>query len=171
MRKRNIQIITRLNKEEHRHLCKLVKKSGVSQEVYVRHLINGVVPQDAPPPDYYAMMRELHGNIVETETSVTRTTLYIAVSHKTANEMADKYGFNSDQRKQLAELLADENNSMWSAVLYGIGTGDGEIVTDALSQLGNIGGEPYWSWYGFNSRVEWCACFVSCFTLTRLLIT
>ena len=50
---------------------------------------------------------------------------------------------------------------MWSAVLYGIGTGDGEIVTVALSQIGNVGGEPYWSWYGFNSRVEWCACFVS----------
>ena len=58
MRKRNIQIITRLSKEEHQHLCKLVKKSGVSQEVYIRHLINGVVPQDTPPPDYYSMMRE-----------------------------------------------------------------------------------------------------------------
>ena len=21
--------------------------------------------------------------------------------------------------------------------------------------------QPYWSWYGFTSRVEWCACFVS----------
>ena len=60
MRKRNIQIITRLSKEEHQHLCKLVKKSGVSQEVYIRHLINGVVPQDTPPPDYYSMMREFH---------------------------------------------------------------------------------------------------------------
>jgi len=30
-----------------------------------------------------------------------------------------------------------------------------------LTQLGNVGGAPYWSWYGFNSRVEWCACFVS----------
>lgn len=28
-------------------------------------------------------------------------------------------------------------------------------------QIGNIGGKPYWSWYGFDSRVEWCACFVS----------
>ena len=28
---------------------------------YLRHLVNGLVPQDAPPPDYYAMMRELHG--------------------------------------------------------------------------------------------------------------
>lgn len=102
-----------------------------------------------------------HGNIVETKTTVTRTYLYITVSHKTAEEMADQYNFSVDQRKQLAELLADENRSMWSAVLYGIGTGDGEIVTVALSQIGNVGGEPYWSWYGFNSRVEWCACFVS----------
>ena len=30
-----------------------------------------------------------------------------------------------------------------------------------MIQLGNQGGQPYWSWYGFNSRVEWCACFVS----------
>lgn len=36
-----------------------------------------------------------------------------------------------------------------------------ELVSVALSQLGNVGGEPYWSWYGFESRVEWCACFVS----------
>lgn len=59
MRKRNIQIITRLNREEHQHLSKLVKKSGLSQSTYLRHLINGVVPQDAPPPDYYGMMAEL----------------------------------------------------------------------------------------------------------------
>lgn len=102
-----------------------------------------------------------HGNIVETTTTVTRTTLYITVSHKTAEEMADHFNFNADQRAQLAELLADENRSMWSTVLYGIGAGDGEIVAVALSQIGNVGGEPYWSWYGFGSRVEWCACFVS----------
>ena len=102
-----------------------------------------------------------HGNIVETETTVTQTYLYITVSHKTAEEMADKYGFSEEQRQQLSELLAEENNSLWSAVLYGITIGDGEIVTVALSQVGNAGGEPYWSWYGFDGRVEWCACFVS----------
>lgn len=102
-----------------------------------------------------------NGNIVETETTVTQTYLYITVSHKTAEEMADQLGFNEDQREQMAELLADENNSLWSQVLYGITGGDGEIVTVALSQVGNVGGEPYWSWYGFGSRVEWCACFVS----------
>ena len=102
-----------------------------------------------------------HGNIVQTETTVTHTYLYITVSHKTVDEMAAQYGFNQEQKDYLAELLKDENNSMWSAVLYGISYSDGEIVTVALSQVGNVGGEPYWSWYGFNGRVEWCACFVS----------
>ncbi len=101
------------------------------------------------------------GNIIEEEIEVTTTTLYITVTHKTADEMADAYNFTADQRAQLAELLAEENRSMWSSALYGIGVGDGEIVVVALSQLGNVGGQPYWSWYGFNSRVEWCACFVS----------
>ena len=102
-----------------------------------------------------------HGNIVETTTTVTRTYLYITVRHKTAEEMADNFNFNADQRQQLSELLAEENRSMWSAVLYGIYFGDDSIVTVALSQIGNVGGQPYWSWYGFESHVEWCACFVS----------
>lgn len=102
-----------------------------------------------------------HGNIVQTETTVTRTYLYITVAHKTAEQMADQYGFNEEQRQQLSELLAEENNSLWSQVLYGITGGDGEIVTVALSQVDNVGGQPYWSWYGFDGRVEWCACFVS----------
>ena len=102
-----------------------------------------------------------NGNIVQTGTTVTKTTLYITVSHLTVEEMADLYGFNEEQREYLAELLKDENNSLWAAVLYGIRYSEDQIVTVALSQVGNVGGEPYWSWYGFGSRVEWCACFVS----------
>ena len=68
------------------------------------------------------------GNIIEEEVEVTTTTLYITVTHKTADEMADAYNFTADQRAQLAELLAEENRSMWSSALYGIGVGDGEIV-------------------------------------------
>lgn len=95
------------------------------------------------------------------EDKMTVVTLYITISHKTTDEMANQYHFNAAQKKQLAELLDEKYRSLWSSVLYGIGTGDGEIVTIALSQLGNVGGQPYWSWYGFTSRVEWCACFVS----------
>lgn len=101
------------------------------------------------------------GNIIETEDEVTQTYLYITVSHKTVDEMISQYNFDMTQQKYLAELLSEENNMLWSQVLYGIGTVDGEIVTVALSQVGNVGGQPYWSWYGFSSRVEWCACFVS----------
>ena len=39
--------------------------------------------------------------------------------------------------------------------------GSGQLVTIAKSQLGNEGGEKFWSWWGFDSREEWCACFVS----------
>lgn len=101
-----------------------------------------------------------NGNILEETVEVTKTTLYITVSHKTADEMSDQYRFNDDQDSQLEELL-NVDNSMWLAVLYGIYGSDDMIVQVALSQIGNVGGEPYWSWYGFGSRVEWCACFVS----------
>ena len=39
--------------------------------------------------------------------------------------------------------------------------GNTALVDIAKSQVGNVGGAPYWSWYGFDSRVAWCACFVS----------
>ena len=107
------------------------------------------------PHDVVTETDDGHGNIVETTTTVTETTLYITVSHRTADEMADLYNFTADQQRQLAELLAEENRSIWSVVLYGIGAGDGEIVAVALSQIGNVGGQPYWSWYGFGSRVDW----------------
>ena len=61
MRKRNVPVQFFLDNKEAAHLAKLVKRSGLTQSTYLRHLINGVVPQDAPPPDYYRMMEELRG--------------------------------------------------------------------------------------------------------------
>ena len=45
--------------------------------------------------------------------------------------------------------------------IYNEDAWNNDMVSVAISQLGNKGGQPYWSWYGFESRVEWCACFVS----------
>ena len=56
-------------------------------------------------------------------------------------------------------ILGDEKSEYIPEGFEGIG--DAGIVEVAASQIGNVGGEPYWSWYGFNGRVEWCACFVS----------
>lgn len=97
------------------------------------------------------------GEAVEVETAV----LVIIVSHKTAWEMADLLRFDKSQREQLRELLSEEYDGLWNELLYGIAGGSGDLVAVALSQVGQVGGEPYWSWYGFGSRVEWCACFVS----------
>ena len=118
-------------------------------------------------------MNQLSAN-VETRTETTQnedgeavkteiTVLVISVSHKTAQEMAVQLGFDADQKEQLQELLSPEYDDLWNELLYGIalGGGNGDLVAVAQSQVGNVGGAPYWSWYGFNSRVEWCAIFVS----------
>lgn len=101
-----------------------------------------------------------NGNIIQTETQEEQSFLYITVTHKTAEEIAAQYSFSGEQKSALDALLAPENAEMWSAVIYGT-FGNSNITDVARSQIGNIGGEPYWRWYGFNSRVEWCACFVS----------
>ena len=60
MLKRNIKITFRLNAKEHQRLKKCVKKTGLSQETYIRTLLNGYAPKEMPPPDYHGMMRELN---------------------------------------------------------------------------------------------------------------
>ena len=87
--------------------------------------------------------------------------LRITLANRTADEMADVYGFDAEQREILSELLDERYDAAWRTVLHGVAGDSGEIVEVAASQVGNVGGQPYWSWYGFDSRVEWCACFVS----------
>lgn len=71
-----------------------------------------------------------------------------------------------------AKVFSDEKKAELQAKVYGdpdyvphvlryYHIGEGNIVLVAKSQIGNTGGSKYWKWYGFNSRVEWCAIFVS----------
>ena len=60
MNKRTYEIKVRLTAEEMAHLNRLVVASRLSRETYLRKLISGVVPKEAPPPDFWAMMREIH---------------------------------------------------------------------------------------------------------------
>ena len=78
----------------------------------------------------------------------------IEFSIKTAEQLGwERYG-NMDyvplvlQYYPLGQILYDPDTSVL-------------IVEIARSQIGNVGGEIYWSWYGFTERVGWCACFVS----------
>ena len=60
MRNRNVKIQIWLSKKEAENLQKKAKRSNISVAAYLRHLINDMVPQDAPPPDYYTMMQQLY---------------------------------------------------------------------------------------------------------------
>ena len=60
MLKRNIKVTFRLNTKEHQRLKKCVKKTGLSQETYIRTLLDGYAPKEMPPPDYHRMMQELN---------------------------------------------------------------------------------------------------------------
>ena len=99
------------------------------------------------------------GMVEETQT-VERIRLVISISGKTAQQMAEEYGFDEKQLGYVTELLSEEYSDLWVSLSVP-GAGSDDIVAVALSQVGNVGGQPYWSWYGFSSRVEWCACFVS----------
>ncbi len=117
--------------------------------------------------EYCNVIREREdgeGNVTEQEETYSTTTLVIVVSHMKTDEAADAYHFDKDQREELQELL-EMDNAMWFAVLTGLSddiTGENsEFIQTALSQIGNYGGEPYWSWYGYSSHADWCACFVS----------
>lgn len=102
-----------------------------------------------------------NGKTVKKEKDVEKTTLYITTSHIDLETMMNNKSFTDEQKEMCRELLSDENNSLWLSVLHGISSSDSDIVKVAQKQLGNVGGQPYWNWYGFSSRVEWCACFVS----------
>ena len=101
------------------------------------------------------------GKLVEAIEEAEEKILSVFIDGKTASRMADGLAFSEEQKEQLNTLLDEGFNEMWTMLIYGVHSSDEKIVAVAMSQLGNIGGQPYWSWYGFSSRVEWCACFVS----------
>lgn len=101
------------------------------------------------------------GNIIVVKVKKKIKLLKIKVSHKTAEEMATELGFSERQKERMHDLLSEQYRSLWTAVLYGIKSGETAIIEVAASQIGNEGGEPYWSMFGFTSRIAWCACFVT----------
>ncbi len=101
------------------------------------------------------------GNTTQQWVDVDKRYLVITVTGMTLDEILQELSFTDSQKAEVQQLLGSENDALWSKVLYGFDGGGAAIVAVAESQIGNVGGQPYWSWYGFNGRVEWCACFVS----------
>ena len=87
-----------------------------------------------------------------------KTTAVIRVLPKGALQLAQEEGWPQEQTARLEKALQQEDFwQQWERKA----AGSHPLVQAAASQLGQTGGEPYWSWYGFSQRVEWCACFVS----------
>lgn len=92
---------------------------------------------------------------------IQKRVLYINIKGKSIDEMKQLYNFNFSQINQLEELNQGKYSLLWNSAIYGSGKENPDVVSIALKEVGNVGGEPYWRWYGFDERVEWCACFVS----------
>jgi len=60
MRRRNHRVSVYFDEKERARFRELAKKSGLSHQAYIRHLISGVIPAEKPPTDYYVLLRELH---------------------------------------------------------------------------------------------------------------
>ena len=84
------------------------------------------------------------GNTIVKTEEVEKTVLKIRAGYKTADDMAAEYGFSEDQRSNLYELLSEDNNALWAAVLYGIYDGDDYLMASAASsRVGSFSVEVY----------------------------
>ena len=102
------------------------------------------------------------GNIIYEYRRVRKLDLTITVTAKTAREMAENCShLNEKETEDLYMLLTEDYDELWPMLVYGYIPEDCPIVEVAMQEVGNIGGEKYWRWYGFTSHVEWCAIFVS----------
>ena len=95
MKKRQIEIKVRMTHEEAATLTSRAKKSGLSREAYVRSLLGGLIPTDKPPPDFFAMMKELH---------------YIGTALKQIRQ--DAHILNTPDMQRLDEALAFHNKAV-----------------------------------------------------------
>lgn len=131
------------------------------------HIPDGTVAMDTDLSRFYWAV-----NKVESSSTLKRNTL---------EEAMQELNFNEDQIDVTEDLFEADSWELFdtdeeyaynikAAAVSGFPgiqfiTGDrpsGQAIIDhAMTQLGNVGGQPYWSYYGFNSRVAWCGCFVN----------
>ena len=102
MIKRPNKVTFRLSDGELAKLKGRVYKSRLSQEAYLRQLIAGLVPQDAPPADYFVMMRELN-SVGNNMNQIART------AHATGNVRHEDY---AEAVKQLDKIIAEIEDSV-----------------------------------------------------------
>lgn len=108
--------------------------------------------------DRAELLKNVYSDLIEGTTTADEFALAIAGRWATAHVYGNTLLTlmrNYDLYRLDSMTIEDLHNSGSSEMT------DSDIVSIGLSQVGNVNGEPYWSWMGFSSRVAWCACFVS----------
>lgn len=112
------------------------------------------------------------GNKVETTEQVEKKYLVITLSGKTAEDMSASYSFNDTQKKYLAELMSDKNNTLWASLIYNIGGVSGgsgidikdidfsnETVNDTQKKIVAVATNS--AKYGISARSGYCQAWVA----------
>ena len=112
MRKRNVQILFRLNEEEADYLYDLVKRSGRSKEALLRAMVKGYRLCEKPDPEFYQIMRELSaiGNRIN-QLAVKANALGFIDTQKLNSELDRLHKFQADVERQF--LRPGESNLKW----------------------------------------------------------
>lgn len=112
--------------------------------------------------DMNTISYEVVDELIDGNSMTQKKVLHIYIEGKSVEEMQIIYNFSENQKEQVQELSDSQYDYLWSNVIYGLPLdANNNMVQIAASQVGNVGGEKFWRWYGFSERVEWCAIFVS----------
>ena len=117
----------------------------------------GETTTEEVPYEYYILNVKLENKPISSFVSELLTPQQLEMFHVYLETSGNKpliFGGGSPDGSPSEDLSGVE-------FVNGTRPGNQELMELAKQQVGNVGGYPYWSWYGFNSRVEWCACFVS----------
>lgn len=158
------------------YLDVLLKSSSLSDLISNYYLVSQIIGYDN---DLLSAIAQKQAQIQNTEDDLQsqkdslqsrKKTLKTSENSLAASKLAlsSKMNTLTAQEKTLQQQIAQDNQkaanikSQIAALTPKPSIQSGSnIVKVAESQLGNVGGEPYWSWYGYSCQVEWCACFVS----------
>ena len=117
----------------------------------------GETTTEEVPYEYYILNVKLENKPISSFVSELLTPQQLEMFHVYLETSGNKpliFGGGSPDGSPSEDLSGVE-------FVNGTRPGNQELMELAKQQVGNVGGYPYWSWYGFNSRVEWCACLVS----------
>ena len=78
---------------------------------------------------------------------------YLEIFWEMVNQLSENYGWN---------IAGNLTPDILNGLEFETGTrrGNQDVINVAIAQVGQQGGRPFWTYYGFDERVEWCACFV-----------